>query len=51
VDYLCGDASRARQELGWDSKITFEQMIATMVDADLERNRLHPKTVHFSAGF
>jgi GDPmannose 4,6-dehydratase len=51
VDYLCGDAIRAREELGWESKTTFEQMIAMMVDADLERNRQNPKTVHFSTGF
>jgi GDPmannose 4,6-dehydratase len=51
VDYLCGDATKAREELGWESKTTFEQMIAMMVDADLERNRQNPKTVHFSTGF
>lgn len=50
VDYLCGDASRARQAFGWEPKTTFEQMIAMMVDADLERNRQNPKLVHFSAG-
>lgn len=51
VDYLCGDASKARQAFGWEPKITFEQMIAMMVDADLERNRQYPKTVHFATGF
>lgn len=50
VDYLCGDASRARQAFGWEPKTSFEQMIAMMVDADLERNRQNPKLVHFSAG-
>ncbi|HVT97486.1 MAG TPA: GDP-mannose 4,6-dehydratase [Acidobacteriaceae bacterium] len=50
VDYLCGDASRARQAFGWEPRTTFEQMIAMMVDADLERNRQNPKLVHFSAG-
>jgi GDPmannose 4,6-dehydratase len=50
VDYLCGDASRARQAFGWEPKVTFEQMIAMMVDADLGRNRQHPKTVHFVSG-
>lgn len=51
VDYLCGDASMARQELGWEAKTTFEQMITMMVDADMERNRENPKAVHFSAAF
>lgn len=50
VDYLCGDASRVRQAFGWEPRTTFEQMIAMMVDADLERNRQNPKLVHFSAG-
>ncbi len=50
VDYLCGDASKARQAFGWEPRTTFEQMIAMMVDADLERNRQNPKLVHFSAG-
>jgi GDPmannose 4,6-dehydratase len=50
VDYLCGDASRAREAFGWEPRTTFEQMIAMMVDSDLERNRQNPKLVHFSAG-
>ncbi len=33
---LLGDASRARSELGWAPTRTFEQMVAAMVDADLE---------------
>ena len=34
---LCGNSSRARRELGWQPKVTFEQMIRLMVDKDLER--------------
>ena len=34
---LCGDSSRARNLIGWQPKVTFEQMIKDMVDADLER--------------
>ena len=36
VDRLCADASMARDELGWEPKIGFEELIAMMVDADLE---------------
>jgi GDPmannose 4,6-dehydratase len=36
VDELLGDASKARKTLGWEPKITFEQMISMMVKADLE---------------
>jgi GDPmannose 4,6-dehydratase len=39
VDLLLGDASLARQELGWAPKVGFEELIGMMVDADLERLR------------
>jgi GDPmannose 4,6-dehydratase len=37
VDLLIGDASKARTVLGWQPKVTFEQLIAMMVEADLQR--------------
>jgi len=37
VDLLLADPSKARQELGWTPKMDFQQLIAMMVDADLER--------------
>lgn len=36
VDELLGDASKARKVLGWEPRISFDEMIATMVKADLE---------------
>jgi GDPmannose 4,6-dehydratase len=36
VDLLVGDPSKARRELGWEPKVTFEDLICLMVDADLE---------------
>ncbi|WP_191083965.1 GDP-mannose 4,6-dehydratase [Roseococcus microcysteis] len=39
VDVLQGDATRARERLGWEPEITLERMVAEMVDADLERLR------------
>lgn len=36
VDELLGDASKAKRQLGWDPRISFEEMISTMVKADLE---------------
>ncbi len=36
VDLLVGDASRARAELGWHPNVDLPQLIAMMVDADLE---------------
>jgi len=37
VDTLLADASRARTELGWVPKVSFEQLVTMMVDADMER--------------
>jgi GDPmannose 4,6-dehydratase len=36
VDLLVGDPSKARSKLGWQHKISFEQLVAEMVAADLE---------------
>jgi GDPmannose 4,6-dehydratase len=36
---LVGDASKAREELGWEPTVSFESLITMMVDADLERSR------------
>ncbi len=35
VDYLCGDASKAKKILGWTPDVTFKQLIEMMVDSDL----------------
>jgi GDPmannose 4,6-dehydratase len=37
VDLLIGDPSKAQKKLGWKPKVSFEQMIQMMVDADIER--------------
>jgi GDPmannose 4,6-dehydratase len=34
---LCGDASRARTQLGWEPSVDFEQLVAMMVDAEVQR--------------
>jgi GDPmannose 4,6-dehydratase len=36
VEHLIGDASKARRVLGWEPEVDFEQLIRTMVDADLK---------------
>jgi len=43
VDHLIGDASKARQELGWSPTVDFAGLVRMMVDADLER---HSGTSH-----
>jgi GDPmannose 4,6-dehydratase len=37
VDLLLADPSKARRELGWGPKVGFAELVAMMVDADLER--------------
>ena len=37
VDLLLADPSKARRELGWEPKVAFAELVAMMVDADLER--------------
>ena len=34
VDHLIGDSTKAREELGWEPRTSFEQLIRLMVDAD-----------------
>ncbi len=37
VDYLIGDCSKAKQELGWEQKMGFDELVETMVKADIDR--------------
>jgi GDPmannose 4,6-dehydratase len=39
VDLLIGDCSKARDKLGWEPQVNFEELIAMMVEADLEALR------------
>jgi len=36
VELLVGDASKAREELGWQPEVRFEELVSIMVDADLQ---------------
>src|SRR5262245_50040618 len=35
VDHLIGDASKAKRVLGWEPTVSFEKLVAMMVDADI----------------
>jgi GDPmannose 4,6-dehydratase len=37
VDHLVGDASKAREKLGWEPRVSFRELVELMVDADVER--------------
>jgi GDPmannose 4,6-dehydratase len=36
VDHLIGDASKAKRLLGWEPSVSFEQLVAMMVNADID---------------
>jgi GDPmannose 4,6-dehydratase len=42
VDLLLGDASKARQRLGWKPRVSFRELVERMVDADLAELRDAP---------
>lgn len=37
VDILVGDASKAKEKLGWQAKVKFKELVRMMVDAEMER--------------
>jgi GDPmannose 4,6-dehydratase len=45
VDHLRGDATWARERLGWAPTVSFADLVRMMVDADLSRLQLHAAVV------
>ncbi len=39
VDLLVGDATKARETLGWEPKVSFPELVSMMVESDLVRQR------------
>lgn len=55
VDLLVGDASKARQVLGWEPATSFVELVRMMVDTDLDRHQSSsikggPASSHFGMG-
>jgi GDPmannose 4,6-dehydratase len=44
VDLLLGDASKAREKLGWTPKVSFRELVHMMVDSDLEIAQYEKRT-------
>ena len=44
VDHLVGDASKAKDILGWSHSISFDELVDEMVDADIEVIKLEQHT-------
>jgi GDPmannose 4,6-dehydratase len=39
VEALCGDASKARAEFGWEPTVTFDELVKIMIEADMNLAR------------
>jgi GDPmannose 4,6-dehydratase len=39
VDLLLGSSEKARRQLGWKPRVSFDELVSLMVDADLELAR------------
>jgi len=40
VETLLGDATKAREKLGWTAEVTFSELVAEMVESDMEAAKL-----------
>ncbi|OPA80467.1 GDP-mannose 4,6-dehydratase [Paenibacillus selenitireducens] len=40
VDLLLGDCSKAKEKLGWELEVSFEELVKMMVDRDMEKHRI-----------
>ena len=47
VDLLIGDASKAKEKLGWQTKYTLAEMIKEMVLSDLETYKMSLERKYF----
>ncbi|HYQ17177.1 MAG TPA: GDP-mannose 4,6-dehydratase, partial [Polyangiaceae bacterium] len=53
VDLLLGDATKAKQKLGWTPKVGFKELVRMMIDADMElvRQEIYGRGSTRPAGF
>ena len=49
VHHLRGDYSKAKEELGWEPAVSFEELIGMMVDSDLKSMTQNARSVPFAA--
>ena len=49
VDHLVGDASKAKDILGWSHSVSFDELVDEMVDADIEAIKLEQHTRKISS--
>ena len=41
VSILHGDATPAKEELGWNPKVSFDELVSKMVEWDIENEKTH----------
>jgi len=46
VDQLIGDASKAHKKLDWYPRVTFDQLVAMMVESDVQSVSSESRSVH-----
>ena len=46
VDCLLGDPSKAKEKLGWETKISFEELVKEMMRSDLEQVKISMTALH-----
>lgn len=51
VEYLCGSAAKAKRELGWEPKYTFEQLVDEMIAHDMKQAQLELKLKELNEQF
>jgi len=39
VDFLLGDASRAKEKLGWEAVVSFDELVKLMIEEDLKKKK------------
>ena len=49
VDLLLGDASKAKEKLGWTPSTSFSELVQLMVDADWQEARRESRAGHSKA--
>jgi GDPmannose 4,6-dehydratase len=51
VDSMLGDATKAREQLGWEPKVSFGDLVKEMVNADLESAEKSRMLQHHDSGY
>lgn len=48
VELLIGDPTKAREQLGWEPKVYFKELVKIMVEADIDLAKREAQIAHLS---